>query len=214
VTPQDVKSVAPDILRHRLIVSYEAEAEDLTSDDLGTLGFWILNTLPVVTKLAEAAESPSSEKFGQSSRPPNFESFLPSDSRISETEHSNIPMIPAEVLKKIRQIEIRTSHMVSDRVCRSVPFSVFKGQGMEFEEVREYVPGDDIRTIDWNVTARMGHPFIKKYVEERELTVMLLVDISGSQHFGSVSPDQEATWPPKSPRCWPSPPSKTTTGSG
>ena len=93
-------------------------------------------------------------------------------------------MIPKEILKKIRQIEIRTSHMVSD-VFAGQYHSVFKGQGMEFEEVREYVPGDDIRTIDWNVTARMGHPFIKKFVEERELTVMLLVDISGSQHFGS-----------------------------
>ena len=93
-------------------------------------------------------------------------------------------MIPKEILKKIRQIEIRTSHMVSD-VFAGQYHSVFKGQGMEFEEVREYVPGDDIRTIDWNVTARMGHPFIKKFVEERELTVMLLVDFSGSQHFGS-----------------------------
>jgi uncharacterized protein (DUF58 family) len=95
-------------------------------------------------------------------------------------------MIPKEILKKIRQIEIRTSHMVSD-VFAGQYHSVFKGQGMEFEEVREYVPGDDIRTIDWNVTARMGHPFIKKFVEERELTVMLLVDISGSQHFGSAT---------------------------
>ena len=95
-------------------------------------------------------------------------------------------MIPKEILRKIRQIEIRTSHMVSD-VFAGQYHSVFKGQGMEFEEVREYVPGDDIRAIDWNVTARMGHPFIKKFVEERELTVMLLVDISGSQRFGSAT---------------------------
>lgn len=95
-------------------------------------------------------------------------------------------MIPKEILRKIRQIEIRTSHLVSD-VFAGQYHSVFKGQGMEFEEVREYVPGDDIRSIDWNVTARMGHPFIKKYVEERELSVMLLVDVSGSQHFGSGS---------------------------
>lgn len=93
-------------------------------------------------------------------------------------------MIPAEIIKKIRQIEIRTSRMVSD-VFAGQYHSVFKGQGMEFHEVREYVPGDDVRTIDWNVTARLGHPFIKKYIEERELTVMLLVDMSGSQHFGS-----------------------------
>ena len=94
-------------------------------------------------------------------------------------------MIPADVLKRIRQIQIRTRHLVAD-VFAGQYHSVFKGQGMEFQEVREYVPGDDIRAIDWNVTARMGHPFIKKYVEERELTVMLLVDISGSQHFGST----------------------------
>jgi len=95
-------------------------------------------------------------------------------------------MIPAEVLKKIRQIQIRTTHMVSDLFAGQY-HSVFKGQGMEFQEVREYQAGDDIRSIDWNVTARMGHPFIKKYVEERELTVMLIVDISGSNQFGSVS---------------------------
>lgn len=93
-------------------------------------------------------------------------------------------MIPSEVLKKIRQIQIRTRHMVSD-VFAGQYHSVFKGQGMEFHEVREYTPGDDIRSIDWNVTARTGHPFVKKFVEERELTVMLLVDISGSNVFGS-----------------------------
>lgn len=92
-------------------------------------------------------------------------------------------MIPKEMLRKVRQIQIRTRHMVSDLFAGSY-HSVFKGQGMEFHEVREYVPGDDIRAIDWNVTARMGHPFIKKYVEERELTVMLAVDISGSLDFG------------------------------
>lgn len=93
-------------------------------------------------------------------------------------------MIPKEILKKVRQIQIRTRSVVSD-IFAGQYHSVFKGQGMEFQEVREYAPGDEIRAIDWNVTARMGHPFIKKYREERELTVMLLVDISGSQHFGS-----------------------------
>jgi len=93
-------------------------------------------------------------------------------------------MIPSDVLKKIRQIQIRTTHMVSDLFAGQY-HSVFKGQGMEFQEVREYQPGDDIRTIDWNVTARMGHPFIKKFVEERELTVMIAVDISRSNDFGS-----------------------------
>jgi uncharacterized protein (DUF58 family) len=93
-------------------------------------------------------------------------------------------MIPPELLKKVRQIQIRTRHVVSDLFAGQY-HSVFKGQGMEFHEVREYVPGDDIRSIDWNVTARTGHPFVKKFVEERELTVMLLVDVSGSNLFGS-----------------------------
>ena len=93
-------------------------------------------------------------------------------------------MTPREIIKKVRQIEIRTRHLVND-VFAGEYHSVFKGRGMEFQEVREYEPGDDIRAIDWNVTARMGHPFIKKFSEERELTVMLLVDISGSNQFGS-----------------------------
>jgi uncharacterized protein (DUF58 family) len=93
-------------------------------------------------------------------------------------------MLAKEIIKKVRQIEIRTRHLVND-VFAGEYHSVFKGRGMEFQEVREYEPGDDIRTIDWNVTARMGHPFIKKFSEERELTVMLLVDISGSNLFGS-----------------------------
>ena len=94
-------------------------------------------------------------------------------------------MIPEEIFKKVRQIHIRTSHMVQDVLAGQYE-SVFKGQGMEFEEVREYQPGDDIRTIDWNVTARTGRPFVKKFVEERELTVMLMVDLSGSLRFGTV----------------------------
>lgn len=93
-------------------------------------------------------------------------------------------MIPREIIKKIRQIEIRTNRLVSESLAGHY-HSVFKGQGMNFDEVREYQPGDDVRTIDWNVTARMNHPFIKKFVEERELTVMLLVDLSGSGLFGS-----------------------------
>ena len=93
-------------------------------------------------------------------------------------------MIPRELLKKIRQIEIRTNRLVSESVSGAY-HSVFKGQGMNFDEVREYQAGDDVRAIDWNVTARMNHPFIKKFVEERELTVMLVVDLSGSGLFGS-----------------------------
>ena len=94
-------------------------------------------------------------------------------------------MIPKEVLKKVRQIEIRTSRMVNS-VFGGEYHSVFKGQGMEFQEVREYSAGDDVRAIDWNVTARSGDLFVKKFTEERELTVMLLVDISASQFFGST----------------------------
>ena len=95
-------------------------------------------------------------------------------------------MIPRETLRKIRRIEIRTRRAVND-VFAGRYHSVFKGQGMEFQEVREYVPGDDIRAIDWNVTARTGAPHIKKFTEEREMTVMLLVDISASNRFGSTA---------------------------
>lgn len=94
-------------------------------------------------------------------------------------------MIPRELLRKIRRIEIRTNRLVND-VLAGEYHSVFKGQGVEFEEVREYQHGDDIRTIDWNVTARMGEPFVKRYREERELTVLLLVDMSSSSRFGST----------------------------
>jgi uncharacterized protein (DUF58 family) len=93
-------------------------------------------------------------------------------------------MIPREILKKIRQIEIRTNRVVTETLAGQY-HSVFKGQGMNFDEVREYQPGDDVRAIDWNVTARMNHPFIKKFIEERELTLMLVVDVSGSGLFGS-----------------------------
>jgi uncharacterized protein (DUF58 family) len=95
-------------------------------------------------------------------------------------------MIPREIIKKIRQIEIRTNRLVSETLAGQY-HSVFKGQGMNFDEVREYQPGDEVRSIDWNVTARMNHPFIKKFVEERELTLMLVVDVSGSGLFGSRS---------------------------
>jgi len=93
-------------------------------------------------------------------------------------------MIPKEVLKNIRRIQITTSRMVTD-VFAGQYQSVFKGKGMEFEEVREYQPGDEIRSIDWNVTARMGTPYIKKFVEERELTVMLILDMSPYSFFGT-----------------------------
>lgn len=93
-------------------------------------------------------------------------------------------MIPKEILKKVRRIEITTRGMVND-VFSGEYHSVFKGRGMDFSEVREYQIGDDIRTIDWNVTARTGHPYVKIFEEERELTVMLLVDASFSSEFGT-----------------------------
>jgi uncharacterized protein (DUF58 family) len=94
-------------------------------------------------------------------------------------------MIPPELITKIRRIQIRTSHMVSD-VLAGQYHSAFKGRGMEFEEVRAYQYGDDVRTIDWNVSARTGEPFVKMFREERELTVMLVVDVSASQQFGTA----------------------------
>lgn len=93
-------------------------------------------------------------------------------------------MIPKEILKKVKRIEIQTRGLVND-VFSGEYHSVFKGRGMEFSEVREYQIGDDIRSIDWNVSARMGHPFVKVFEEERELTVMLLVDVSSSGNFGT-----------------------------
>ncbi|MDD3813608.1 MAG: DUF58 domain-containing protein [Desulfocapsaceae bacterium] len=92
--------------------------------------------------------------------------------------------ITKEILKKVRQVEVRTNRLVNDTMAGNY-HSVFKGRGMNFDEVREYVPGDDIRAIDWNVTARTGVPHIKKFTEERELTIMLIIDISASGEFGS-----------------------------
>lgn len=92
---------------------------------------------------------------------------------------------PREILKKIRRLELRTRRLVSSTFAGQY-HSVFKGRGMNFEEVREYNPGDDIRSIDWNVTARMNDPYVKKFTEERELTVLLIVDVSASGAFGSV----------------------------
>ena len=93
-------------------------------------------------------------------------------------------MVPSEIIKKVRHIEIKTRHIVNN-LFGGEYHSAFKGMGMEFAEVREYYPGDDVRAIDWNVTARTGKPFIKKYDEERELTVMLMIDVSASGFFGT-----------------------------
>jgi uncharacterized protein (DUF58 family) len=95
-------------------------------------------------------------------------------------------MLSTELFQKIKKIEIHTRQIVNDSFAGEY-HSVFKGRGMEFDEVRPYMPGDDVRTIDWNVTARTGVPYVKRYVEERELTVMLVVDASGSENFGSVN---------------------------
>jgi uncharacterized protein (DUF58 family) len=95
-------------------------------------------------------------------------------------------MLSPELMSKIRRIEMYTRHLVNDTFAGEY-HSMFKGRGMEFEEVRPYQPGDEIRTIDWNVTARTGEMFVKRYVEERELTVLLAVDASGSNEFGTVN---------------------------
>ena len=92
--------------------------------------------------------------------------------------------LPADLAAKVRRIEIATNRLVDQGVAGDY-HAVFKGRGMEFSEVRPYQPGDDIRTIDWNVTARMGEPFVKQYIEERDLTVFLVIDVSGSLGFGS-----------------------------
>jgi uncharacterized protein (DUF58 family) len=91
---------------------------------------------------------------------------------------------PREVIRKVRHLEIRTRRLVEESLAGSY-HSMFRGRGIEFAEVREYSLGDDVRTIDWNVSARMGHPFVKKFTEERELTVVLVVDVSGSGRFGT-----------------------------
>ena len=94
-------------------------------------------------------------------------------------------MLPAEIVRQVRRIQLTTGRQVAD-VLAGAYVSVFKGRGVEFDEVRPYVPGDDVRSIDWNVTARFGAPYVKRYVEERQLTVMLLVDVSASLDFGSA----------------------------
>lgn len=101
-----------------------------------------------------------------------------------EDQPSEDKTLSPEVLRRVRAIHLRTRHLV-DNAMGGEYLSAFKGRGMEFEEVREYQPGDDIRTIDWNVTARMGHPYVKTFREERELTVMILVDVSASGLFGT-----------------------------
>ncbi|HEV8283466.1 MAG TPA: DUF58 domain-containing protein [Chitinophagaceae bacterium] len=102
-----------------------------------------------------------------------------------QTENSNSPLGVGDILKKVRELEIKSKKITSDLFTGEY-HSAFKGKGMSFKEVREYTHGDDIRFIDWNVSARLGHPYSKVFEEERELTVMLLVDISASATFGTV----------------------------
>jgi len=101
-------------------------------------------------------------------------------------------MLPPDYLQRLRQVEVR-ARLVSEQLMGGRMVSVFKGRGMDFADVREYVPGDDVRRIDWNVTARLRKPFIKRHTEERELVVMLLVDASASGHFGTAGADAEAS---------------------
>ena len=101
-------------------------------------------------------------------------------------------MIPKELAKKIRYIQIYSNKIVNEMLAGEY-HSVFKGRGMEFDEVRQYAPGDEIRLIDWNVTARMGGPFVKRYVEQRDLTLFFLVDMSASGGFSSVAKTKNDT---------------------
>ena len=95
-------------------------------------------------------------------------------------------MLATEIIRRVKEIQVRTGRPVAD-VLAGEYVSVFRGAGIEFDEVRPYVPGDDVRSIDWNVTARAGAPYVKRYVEERQLTLMLMADVSASQDFGSVT---------------------------
>jgi len=95
-------------------------------------------------------------------------------------------LTPREIMRRVRRLEIRTRRLVDESLAGSY-HSVFRGRGMEFAEVREYVPGDDVRTVDWNVSARMGHLYVKKFSEERELTVVLMADVSASERFGTAT---------------------------
>ena len=106
--------------------------------------------------------------------------------RAQEPSSGGSGLLPADIVRQVKRIQLTTGRQVAD-VLAGAYVSVFKGRGVEFDEVRPYVPGDDVRTIDWNVTARVGAPYVKRYVEERQLTVMLLVDVSASLDFGSAS---------------------------
>ena len=176
VTPEDVKAIAPDVLRHRVLTTYEAEAEEVTSDE-------IVQSLSIRGTRHDRSE-PECRRSAGSSR-------SVAESRPEQSTPSTKPIgVPPEILRQVKLIELRTRGLVNSLFTGEYR-SVFKGQGMEFAEVREYQPGDDVRSIDWNVTARMRRPFVKRYIEERELTVMLAVDLSGSERFGTRRAVQE-----------------------
>ena len=177
VTPDDVKAIAPDVLRHRVLTTYEAEAEEV--DD-------------------RRDRAPGARRAMRDVR----------DRGVAPAHRAH--RRPPDVLRQVRLIELRTRGLVNSLFAGEYR-SVFKGQGMEFAEVREYQPGDEVRTIDWNVTARMRRPYVKRYVEERELTVMLAVDLSGSERFGTRAPVQERGGRRSWPRCSRCRPSATTT---
>ena len=122
--------------------------------------------------------------FRRSSQPPAPAPRRPSGSFALATASGAAPAVPPEVLRQVKLLELRTRGLVNSLFTGEYR-SVFKGQGMEFSEVREYQAGDEVRSIDWNVTARMQRPYVKRYIEERELTVMLAVDVSGSERFGT-----------------------------
>ena len=145
VIPEDVREVVFDVLRHRIGLTYEAEAENITSEDL-------------IEQIINQVEVPQQLNY-----------------LLVETK---------ELLKKVRKIEIKTRRL-SENLFGGEYQSTFKGRGMTFSEVRKYEFGDDVRSIDWNVTARYNEPFIKIFEEERELTMMLVVDISASEFFGT-----------------------------
>ena len=145
VVPDDVRSIAGDVLRHRIGLTYEAEAAGITPDE-------------IIGEILSKVEVPSSSR--------------PMDEQVQQ------------LMQRVRRIEIKT-RALSDNVFAGQYHSAFKGRGMSFAEVREYQPGDDVRDIDWNVSARFDRTYVKVYEEERELTVMLLIDVSGSLEFGS-----------------------------
>ena len=177
VAPEDVKDLAPDILRHRVIPSFEAEAEELTTCREPR------SSAPRIGHPIHARRIPAPLCHD---RPPMIARFL---GRLRPRRQAPEPPelqgpVSAELLRQVRRIEIKTRHLVAESFAGAY-HAVFKGQGMSFEEVRPYLPGDEVRSIDWNVTARTGEPHVKRFIEERELTVMLLVDLSGSLDFGS-----------------------------